>query len=175
MSLAHTWRGQHVARLILGDRSAPMEIPGMSLYRNLRLRWKLLSAFAAVCVVMAVVGVVGVVAAQSIKSDLDDMGQDNLPAIVSLGQTESSVLLAQRSIRSAVLVTDPKQIQSFIDAGRQALNDANKAWDAYRAIPSDEAEKALATPVGDALKAYNAFFEKAAADATANTAESDAD
>jgi methyl-accepting chemotaxis protein len=146
----------------------------MSLFLDLRLRWKLLGAFGAVCLIMAVVGWIGVSTAQGIQSRLDDVGGTNLPSVAALGKAQSNLLLGQRSIRSAILATDPKAISGYVDTGRKAIADSSTAWNQYMALPMSDDEKPLAAPVGDALKSYNAFFEQAAAEAISNTPDNKA-
>jgi methyl-accepting chemotaxis protein len=146
----------------------------MSWYGDLRLRWKLLSAFGAVCLVMVGVGLVGSYAANAVKANLDDIELNNVPSMVALANTQSNLLLGQRSIRSAILADDPKQVQGFVDAGRQALADSKKAWADYQALPATPEEAKLSAPIADALASYTAFYEQAAPLAVANTPESQA-
>jgi len=146
----------------------------MALYRNLRLRWKLLSAFGAVCLLLALVGWIGISTAQSINSSLETTGTNEVPSLVALGKAQSNLLLGQRSIRSAILVSDPKAIQGYIDTGRKALADSAKAWGDYASLPMSDQEKTLAAPVGDALKAYTGFFEQAASEALSDTPDNKA-
>jgi methyl-accepting chemotaxis protein len=141
----------------------------MSWYGNLRLRWKLLSAFGVMCLVIVGVAEVGAYAANSVKAALDDTNSNTVPSLVSLSNTQTNLLLGQRSIRSAMLSNDPKAIQGFIDTGRQALADSARAWNTYQTLPMGDDEKKLAAPVADALKSYTAYFEQAAPLATLNT------
>ena len=144
----------------------------MNLFSNMRLRWKLLTAFGAVCAVMAVVGLVGINTAQRIKGDLDDVAANNLPSVVAIGQTQSNVLIAQRSIRSAILADDSKEIQGYLDEGQRALDSADKALATYTAFPLSDQEKQLVGPVANALKSLHGFYTQAAPLALANTPES---
>jgi methyl-accepting chemotaxis protein len=146
----------------------------MSWYGDLRLRWKLLGAFAAVCLMMVAVGLSGAYAANTVKASLDGIESNNLPSVVALASTQTNLLLGQRSIRSAILADDPKQIQGFIDTGRQALADSKKAWAAYQALPATPEEAKLSAPIADALNSYSAYFEQAAPLAVENTTESQA-
>jgi methyl-accepting chemotaxis protein len=143
----------------------------MSLFSDVRLRWKLLGAFGVVCLIMAAVGWVGISSTQSVKAALDDVGDNNVPKIVALSQTESGLLLGQRSIRSAILADDPAQIQGYIDTGRQALADSSKAWVTYQSLPVSDFEKPVAAPVAEAMSSYTTFFDQAAPFALANTPE----
>jgi len=146
----------------------------MSWIGNLRLRWKLLGAFGVVCAIMVGVGWAGYNGAQTMYSQLDDIGNNNMPSIVALGQSQSNLLLGQRSIRSAILATDPKAIQGYIDTGRKALADSAAALKTYQSLPMSDEEKKLVAPAADALKAYTAYFEQAAPEALANTPDNKA-
>jgi methyl-accepting chemotaxis protein len=146
----------------------------MSWYGDLRLRWKLLGAFGAVCVVMVAVALSGAYAANTVKASLDRIESNNVPSVVALANTQSNLLLGQRSIRSAILADDPKQIQGYIDSGRQALADSKKAWAEYQALPATPEEVKLSAPIADALSSYDGYFEQAAPLAVENSTESQA-
>jgi methyl-accepting chemotaxis protein len=138
------------------------------------LRWKLLGGFGVVCVVMAIVGWLGVSTALSLQANLVDVDTNSLPSLVGLGYAQSNLLLGQRGIRSAILATDPVAIKGYIDAGRKGLDDSEAALNTYLAGPLEADEKQLAGTMPPALKAYRAFFDQAALEATTNTPESKA-
>src|SRR4051812_44280529 len=95
---------------------------------------KLLGSFMVVCAVMAAVGWMGLSTAQQVKSRLDGVGGNNVPGILSLAKTRAGLLTAQRDIRTAILVSDRKDIDTWLTSTRAALADADKAYAAYAAL-----------------------------------------
>src|ERR1051325_9704100 len=108
----------------------------MSLFSDLRLRWKLFGAFGAMCVLMVAVGWVGISSTRTVKAALDDTGGLTVPSMLALSQTQTNLLIGQRAISSAILADDPTAIQEYVDAGRRALGDSATAWTTYEALPS---------------------------------------
>jgi methyl-accepting chemotaxis protein len=141
----------------------------MSWYGDVRLRWKLLSAFGAVCLVMVGVGLCGSWAANNVKANLDDIESNNVPSLVALASTQSNLLIAQRNIANAVMVDDPKLSQAFVDAGRQSLAESKKNWANYQALPATPEEAKLSAPIADALNSYAGYYDQAAPLVSQNT------
>src|SRR4030081_214376 len=136
---------------------------------DLRLQWKLGGAFGAVCVFMAVVGWVGVSTAQQIQSNLDEVGQNNLPSAIALAEIQTNLLLAQASIRAAILVDDPKEIHAYVQTTWKALSDSTTALAEYEALPISDEERLLLAPLPDAFATYTDFLQQAVPKAVANT------
>ena len=135
---------------------------------------KLLGSFTVVCAVMAVVGWMGLSAAQSVKSNLDGVGKNDVPGILSLAKTRAGLLTAQRDIRTAVLVSDRKDIDTWLTSTRTALADADKAYAAYAALHLSDAEKALAEKFVETRKTYGPVFDQALAEVAKGTDAGDA-
>src|SRR6266567_7443815 len=140
----------------------------MASLNHVRMLWKLLGGFGAVSLLMVAIGLLGTTTADRINSSLNHVGVQLLPATVALEQTQTNLLLGQRSIRTAILADDPKAIHDALVAGRQALADSRTALASYEAQPLSEQETQLAAPLDDALKSYTGFFEQAAVAAVAN-------
>ena len=100
----------------------------MSGFSDIRLRWKLLGGFGAVCILMAVVGWLGFTTAQRTQTSLVDIHTNTIPSLTYLSETQVNMLLGQRGIRSAMLSNDPAAIKAFIDGGRKGLEDSDKAF-----------------------------------------------
>ncbi len=116
----------------------------MASLNNVRMLWKLLGGFGAVSLLMVAIGLLGTTTADRINSSLNHVGVQLLPATVALEQTQTNLLLGQRSIRTAILADDPKAIHDALVAGRQALADSRTALASYEAQPLSEQETQLA-------------------------------
>jgi methyl-accepting chemotaxis protein len=74
---------------------------------------------------------------------LHHITNNNLPAMLYLGQTVNEVELVRISYRNMLLETDPLKIQNAITTTQETLVKAHKSWEQYTALPNDEEERAL--------------------------------
>jgi methyl-accepting chemotaxis protein len=131
-------------------------------------------SFGLVCAFMVVVGALGIKTADGIKEDEVAIGRNNLPSIVALARTSAAVLRAQRDVRTAILVDDPKQVDAILTTTQAQIDDANKALADYRALPNTPEEQAIVARLDKTFSALQDSLKKVAVEAKKNTAAGNA-
>lgn len=113
-------------------------------YRNLKIRTKLVSAFAIIIFLLAIVGVMGVVGVSKINTDLEKALTIDLPALDYLIESDrdlQQLLVAERSMIFANASSEDFQ-QLVADYGEN-LKQAQDRLDKYEALPLSDEEKAI--------------------------------
>ncbi len=136
----------------------------MSWFKNLSLKKKLLGGFAVVAVVAGVVGAIGYIGAQTMSSDLQEIGIVRSPSVESLLRIKDCA----EQIRVAQgILNDPNS--SISDRRGQydnilKLREAyKKAWDTYLPLPQTAEEAVIwkeYVPEWEAWRAGNNEFFK---------------
>jgi methyl-accepting chemotaxis protein len=132
---------------------------------------KLLGSFVVVCAITVVVGYFGIATAQAIKSHLDGVGKDSVPTIVALSKVQMWTLRLERDTRSAILATDPKELDGYLSQVPDEFTDIDTNWARYKALPMSDDEKASAATFETAFKGWRADVNDALVQAKINTAE----
>src|SRR4051794_26430835 len=135
------------------------------------VRTKLMMSFGMVCALMVFVGGLGIYTAAGLKEDEGEIGRNNLPSTVALARASAAMLRAQRDVRTAILVEDPKQVEALLASTQAHVDDATKSMAAYRALPSSPEEDAVLTRFDKTYQVWQDGLKKVAVEAKKNTAE----
>ena len=136
--------------------------------------FKLVGSFGVVCVIMAAVGWMGFSTAGGVKTNLDQVGTNNVPTVLALAKTQASMLRVQRDIAQAVLTSGQQETDTFVASARDRLSTLDTSWAAYKALPMSDAEKQIAPRFESTYKDWRADAEVALAQAKLNTDVSNA-
>jgi methyl-accepting chemotaxis protein len=132
-----------------------------------------LLGFGLVCAFVVLVGALGIKTAAGIKEDEVNIGRNNLPSALALGQASAGILRAQRDIRTAILVDDPKQVEALLTSAQTQADAANKAMNDYRALPNSPEEQAVLARFDKTYPAWLDTLKKTAVQVRVGTEEAD--
>jgi methyl-accepting chemotaxis protein len=141
---------------------------------HLGIRGKLLGGFGLMVGLILLVGYIGVGTARNANESTQYIGTVSLASIAALGDTQTSVVRAQRDVRGAVLADTPEETLAILGRVDDSLGAADKAWAAYKALPAVEAERTLWPEYEQSMKAWREMIARARVEAVKNTAEGDA-
>ena len=115
----------------------------MNIFRNLRIRTKLLSAFVAVAMIATVVGVVAWWSLTGLRSDLKEIAEKQLPAVQALGKIQLGAE-AIRSSRRTMMSPNLRlsEVKTLLENKEKARSSAQAAIKAFTDLPKTSAETA---------------------------------
>ncbi len=138
--------------------------------RNLSTMTKLIMNTTVTGVILLVIGGVGIWGFGQLNQRVTDIGVNNLPSIVAIGNTRAAFLQVGRDFRQAVLEPDiaaTKQELLTVNADEQALKDA---FASYLATPLSPQEQQLVPTYQRDVQAWFDTLHQMEAIAVQNTA-----
>ena len=116
----------------------------MNFIKNMKIRTKLLSAFAIMVVFLVVIGYTGYRSVKGIQTELENIFTVQMPSIDYLIEADrdlQQLLVAERSM----IFTDPKSelFKQFMDEYETNFKQSVERWKNYQALASTAAEKEL--------------------------------
>jgi methyl-accepting chemotaxis protein len=138
---------------------------------DLKLGWKLLGSFGVVCSLLALVGGGGLWTAASVKANLDQVANDNLPSYKALAKTKDGTVRGQRDILYSVLEPDAQQRSTFRDSVANDIKATADQFAAYKALPMSEDVKPLIKQYETAHAAWTKALTAASVESAKNTDE----
>jgi hypothetical protein len=116
---------------------------------------------------------VGLSSARTLQGSVDSIGGNDLPSIRALNRTKAAIISAQRDIRSAILVTNPTDVQKSLGDFKQDLADLDRELTSYGATPLSDTAKKLLADFQTARKEWQDVNEHAATAVATNSDEGD--
>ena len=128
---------------------------------NMTVAKRLWLMVAIAVISLIVVGIAGVVSTRDLSSKLKEVNEGTIPSLDALTSVQNSLSLMQGQILLHLTYYEPEQtaeVDKQIIATRESLK---KSFEAYAALDTDPAEKALFEADQAAYAAYEAVFMKA--------------
>ncbi|WP_303869088.1 methyl-accepting chemotaxis protein [Acetobacterium wieringae] len=126
----------------------------MELFRNLKIKQKLVTCFILLAAITGIVGVFGIYTMNKINSQSENMYYNNLVP----SQKLASIHAAMEDIRAnqllAVYERNPATLQTRLDAINAAVESDNALLKEYEATISDEENRTLYTTLTNSLADY---------------------
>ncbi|HLI29453.1 MAG TPA: MCP four helix bundle domain-containing protein, partial [Chloroflexota bacterium] len=140
----------------------------MTWSQNLRLRVKLLGAFAVVLALLAVVDVVALTRLALLDSLLREMYEQHTQALNLALEAQVQRILSGRMEQAAVATDDPAEAAQYADTARQAMAAATAKLDELKALVRDEELRRAVSQAQRDLSEVQAGREKVLQLAVAN-------
>jgi methyl-accepting chemotaxis protein I, serine sensor receptor len=96
---------------------------------------------------IVVFGLLGVFGMRSIEASLEDVYSNQLMSSISVSDTKNFLARARFAIDRASLHPDDPEVGTTLERAATFINEADKSWIAYMALPQDTEENALAREV----------------------------
>ena len=128
---------------------------------NMTVAKRLWLMVAIAVISLIVVGIAGVVSTRDLSSKLKEVNEGTIPSLDALTSVQNSLSLMQGQILLHLTYYEPEQtaeVDKQIVATRESLK---KSFEAYAALDTDPAEKALFEADQAAYAAYETVFMKA--------------
>ena len=126
----------------------------MQIFKNLKIKQKLIACFILLAVVTGIVGVFGIYTMNAINTQSENMYYNNLVP----SQKLASIQYAMEDIRAnqllAVYERNPGTLQTRLDAINAAVENDNALLKEYEATIQDDENKALYTTLTESLVEY---------------------
>jgi len=137
----------------------------MNWFYNARLSTKLFISFALCALITLVVGVIGSRGITDLSTSLKLAFSNNLVSVAKTSETKANVIAQNRDLYrmiSTVAANAPQTAKDEVVASiRENRAQAEKAYNAYRATPLEDDEKAAGDQMDRDWPAYQALVDKA--------------
>ena len=122
--------------------------------KDLTLRTRLLVTMAFLTVLIALVGLLGMYGMKKFHRSLSDVYTDQIASVVALDNAKNFLSRARFALDRTVLHPDASDTAATLKRAEGFLEQSQKAWEQYLALPRDSEEDALTRDVEVKRRAY---------------------
>jgi len=121
---------------------------------NLTIRMRLIASMVVLGALIVIIGVVGVYGMRSANASLQDVYSNQMASALKLTDAKNFLNRARFVVDRGVFHPDAPDLEKTLSRADDFIQQSDKAWQGYLALPSDAAEKALS----DELQAQRATY-----------------
>ncbi|OBV41524.1 methyl-accepting chemotaxis protein [Janthinobacterium psychrotolerans] len=131
------------------------------MFSKLTIKLRLIVTMTVLGVLIAVLGVMSITGLKSANAVLNDVYTNQLASTKAIGEAQNALGRARFTLDRAVMHPDAADAKDVLVRGEQFLEESNKAWKVYLALPqsaeekllSDDVEKKRSDYIGNGLQA----------------------
>ncbi|HTD03680.1 methyl-accepting chemotaxis protein [Undibacterium sp.] len=132
---------------------------------NLTIKLRLVATMAFMGILLVIIGIMGIAGGQAGNDVVKDIFTNQLPSIVSIGDSRAHTLRARVVIDRAVMHPELPDVADIVKRSEKFTDESEKAWKHYLSLPADSGAKKISDEVGARREAYlnEGFFPLLAA------------
>jgi methyl-accepting chemotaxis protein len=124
------------------------------MFHTLTLRGRLTATMTLLGLIIFGFGLTGILAMRSMSAGLEDMYSNQLMSTIAINNSKNNLNRVRLTLDRAVLHPDAPDVEKTIQRAEGFLNDADKGWRDYLALPQDADEAVLAKDADAKRQAY---------------------
>ena len=133
----------------------------MNLFRNMKIRTKILSLIVLMTFFIGTVGGIGYYYNQKANTQMTGMYSNNLMSIENVINTRADMLAGEADLYEFMIITDKNKQQKQIDTMKTLSDSVDKSYTAYTSLPSEPYEVGIQQKIKLEIPIYRAERQKA--------------
>ncbi len=124
------------------------------MFSNITIKLRLIVTMSVLGVLIAVLGIMSITSLKSANAILNEVYSNQLVSTKVLGEAQNGLSRARYAVYRAVVHPDDADTQEVLTRSEKLIDESNKAWKTYLALPQSAAEKLLSDEVEKHRSAY---------------------
>lgn len=131
----------------------------MNLFRNLKVRSKLLTGFLVIIVLLIFVGIEGIYNSNSMNKSVDALYNDNVAGISAIDKIDKNFWQIKYELVLMTTTTDKATLNSYKEKIKELRVENNQNFENYKSGISGDEDRALLSKLEEDLKVYRSTID----------------